>query len=75
MRCKCSDPGCKCCQGHCARPAEQILYRVDMDDETGTAMCEGCADGAFECGLFCNGRENELNEDDVQPCPRGWDYV
>ena len=66
MRCECSDPGCKCCHGHCRKPAEQTLCRVDMEDETGTLMCEGCADDAFDSGLFVNGREGELDAYDYE---------
>jgi len=29
-----------------------ILFRVDMEDETGTAMCEECADDALDSGVF-----------------------
>jgi len=32
--------------------ATTILYRVDMEDVTGTAFCEACADDAFASGLF-----------------------
>ena len=30
----------------------QTLYRVDMEDATGTLFCAACADDAFECGLY-----------------------
>jgi len=50
--CECSDPGCPHCQGKCDEGATNILYRCDMDDETGTVMCEKCADDALEGGLF-----------------------
>ena len=58
-KCECFDPGCPCVEtgkgthlpaGH--NGLVQILYRVDMDDKTGTAMCETCADDAFDTGLF-----------------------
>jgi hypothetical protein len=51
-RCECSDPGCPCCHGHCERKATTVLCRSDMEDETGTAMCEGCAGDALESGVF-----------------------
>ena len=50
--CECSDPECPCCHGHCNRKAVTILVRSDMEDESGTAMCEGCADDAMESGVF-----------------------
>jgi hypothetical protein len=51
MLCKCSDPGCPC-KGKCQQPSATELYRVDMDDTTGTVMCESCADDAMRSGLF-----------------------
>lgn len=30
----------------------RTLYRVDMDDTTGTRMCETCGADALESGLF-----------------------
>ena len=52
--CECSDPGCPAHLGlsSCAREGADILYRIDMEDETGTAMCEACAADAFESGVF-----------------------
>lgn len=63
-RCQCGDPGCPMHddQGGCNRVATDRLYRTDMDDETGTPMCEGCADDAFESGLFSD--EPQSNEED-----------
>ena len=57
--CGCSDPGCSCCSGECHRVADSILYRVDMDDATGTPMCEGCARDATDSGLF---RREEIGD-------------
>lgn len=51
-KCECSDPGCPVCKGECKNTATQCLVRVDMEDQTGTLMCDGCADDAFESGLF-----------------------
>jgi len=50
--CECTDPGCKHCAGGCADFFVTILYRVDMEDETGTAFCHGCAADALDSGLF-----------------------
>ena len=50
--CECSDPACPNCEGRCTMPSDVILYRVDMDDETGTAFCEECAEDAYKSGLF-----------------------
>jgi hypothetical protein len=53
---------CGCADRHCPAPhngtatchvrATITLYRVDMDDRTGTDMCEPCADDAMASGLF-----------------------
>jgi hypothetical protein len=53
-KCECSDSGCPAHNGasECNRKASVILYRVDMDDESGTAFCGKCADDALSCGLF-----------------------
>jgi hypothetical protein len=52
MRCECSDPGCPVCHGKCRRKVYVTLYRVDMEDVTGTDMCQGCADDAMDAGVF-----------------------
>ena len=54
VACECNDPGCN---GHlrasvCRENATEILYRVDMEDASGTAMCNLCAIDAFESGVF-----------------------
>ena len=54
MKCECSDPGCPCC-GDCQDDADCVLYRIDMEDETGTPMCDRCADDAYESGLYADG--------------------
>lgn len=57
-RCKCSDPACPVSHGdfevthQCGRQASILLYRVDMEDETGTLMCDGCSEDAMASGLF-----------------------
>jgi hypothetical protein len=52
QRCECADGGCPCCHGNCEREATVVLYRADMEDATGTPLCEGCADDAMDSGLF-----------------------
>jgi hypothetical protein len=52
-RCECSDPGCPAKHGsRCLNRARVTLYRIDMEDNSGTRMCLDCADDAMECGLF-----------------------
>lgn len=52
--CGCTDPACPVHTRHiaCHKLATQTLYRVDMEDRTGTPMCDGCAEDAFASGLF-----------------------
>jgi hypothetical protein len=49
----------------CIRVEEKLttLYRVDMDDETGTKFCTECGVDAMESGLFAD-EETLLDEDD-----------
>lgn len=54
--CMCTDPGCPC-EGTCCNDATQTIHRVDMDDESGTPMCNTCADDAMETGLFVESSE------------------
>jgi len=58
MKCECSDPGCPAHNGvsSCEAMAKITLYRVDMEDRTGTAMCDDCADDAFASGVFSSER-------------------
>jgi hypothetical protein len=58
LRCECADPACPCCHGSCDRKATYILYRTDTEDTTGTPMCQGCADDAFDSGLFTSEEES-----------------
>lgn len=51
-RCECADPGCPVCHGHCDQDSATTLYRVDMEDVTGTPMCAGCAEDAMKSGVF-----------------------
>lgn len=57
--CECSDNHCPACFGQCKEPATTTLYRIDMQDLTGTRFCEACADDAFESGLFTSKQEEE----------------
>lgn len=51
MRCECTDQCCPC-NGTCHQRAVAILYRCDMEDKTGTAMCSECTNDALDSGLF-----------------------
>jgi hypothetical protein len=54
-KCECCDPGCPEHKGQseCFNSAQRKpLRRIDMDDVTGTLMCEACADDAMSSGLF-----------------------
>lgn len=53
-RCECSDPGCPVHKGisRCDLRAAVILHRADMEDISGTAFCDECADDAGDSGLF-----------------------
>lgn len=52
--CDCTDRGCRFHRGFawCTTLADEIVYRVDMEDLTGTLMCSPCAGDAYETGLF-----------------------
>jgi len=52
--CECGDPGCPVHKGSekCSAKPTQRLYRIDMEDETGTDMCDGCAEDAMDSGVF-----------------------
>lgn len=60
MTCECADPACPVCRGRCRTQAELLLFRIDMTDLTGTAMCDPCADDALDSGLF---REDQTTGD------------
>lgn len=65
VRCECCDDRCLEHKGRdrCHHQATDILYRVDMNDETGTAMCDACADDAFSSDVFTV-KDDEDDEDD-----------
>lgn len=50
-QCECTDPGCPC-EGECKRDSSMTLFRIDMEDENGTAFCESCAEDALDSGVF-----------------------
>lgn len=52
-RCECFDQDCA--EGHtgqCINRAGMTLWRIDMEDQTGTRFCRVCAKDAMESGLF-----------------------
>lgn len=59
QQCECSDPGCKSAMhagfSTCSNSGRIVLYRVDMEDQTGTLFCSACAGDAMESGLFDGG--------------------
>lgn len=65
--CECADPQCPLHIGNssCPNRANTILYRVDMQDETGTDMCNSCAEDAYHSGLF-TGTSGETGDDDCE---------
>lgn len=52
--CDCADSGCPEHKGsdRCTNGADSRVFRVDMDDESGTAMCSHCAGDALDSGVF-----------------------
>jgi hypothetical protein len=64
--CQCSDPGCPVHPNHsdCSRRATTTVYRVDMEDETGTPMCDRCAEDAMDSGVFTT--VAEWRDDDAE---------
>lgn len=60
MQCECSDPGCSGKHAsQCYRIAATTLYRIDMEDETGTPMCHICAEDAMDSGVFTTEQDGE----------------
>jgi len=61
IACCCSDPGCRVAHGSddCAKPAVQILCRVDMSDAYDLPMCDACTEDSMDSGVF-----------DSKPLPR-----
>lgn len=61
--CGCFDKGCKANHGHACLAmidpragdgSGETLFRIDMDDKSGTLFCRACADDALESGVFCS---------------------
>jgi len=50
--CEDTDPSCPECLGSCEERATATLFRVDMEDRTGTRMCEACTGDAMKSGVF-----------------------
>ncbi len=52
--CECLDIGCPIHEGTSCRTIGHTwtLYRIDMEDVTGTRMCDPCSNDAMESGLF-----------------------
>lgn len=50
--CECRDTSCPYCHGQCQNKPEFTLFRVDMEDRTGTLMCDDCAKDAADTGLY-----------------------
>lgn len=72
LTCECSDVGCSVHIGQsCVLRNEQTLYRIDMDDWTGTRFCEKCASDAMDSGLFTDETQvdNLDSDDDKWFCP------
>jgi hypothetical protein len=56
QKCGCSDSGCSAHKDKpaCTEEAKTILYRIDLDDEYGTAFCDKCAKDALDSGVYTN---------------------
>jgi hypothetical protein len=70
-KCECADSNCPVHSGSnvCLNAPTTILFRIDMDDETGTAMCDGCTDDALNSGMFTTDDstiDDELIADDSE---------
>lgn len=52
--CECYDTGCEHAQTEivCKARATMTLFRIDQQDETGSDVCDTCADDALQSGLF-----------------------
>jgi hypothetical protein len=67
-RCECSDPGCEhpCEPGRhtnqCTSKATCTLWRVDMEDVSGTRFCDDCASDAMDAGIFTDEPDEDEDE-------------
>lgn len=52
--CECSDQGCPAGHGSedCGKPSTERLYRDDMTDREGCALCDVCGSDALDSGVF-----------------------
>ncbi len=66
--CECSDPGCPVCKGKCQDKAVTTVYRIDMEDYTGTDMCDGCAGDCLESGVFRDEQDDSEDEAESGKC-------
>jgi hypothetical protein len=62
--CFCADQQCPC-GGKCICEAEDVLYRIDMEDDIGTPMCDVCASDAMDSGLFLSERDEAWEYDEA----------
>jgi hypothetical protein len=63
-RCECVDTGCPANHSNqCPNIATVTLWRVDMEDITGTRFCDECADDAMESGLFTDEYDEDEDEE------------
>jgi hypothetical protein len=53
-KCECYDKECSAHKGtNCKRESRtKTLYRIDMEDKTGTRFCDDCESDALESGLY-----------------------
>ncbi len=53
-RCECGDRECPAHTNKysCDNEGKVLVFRIDMNDQSGTLMCEECADDAIESGIF-----------------------
>jgi hypothetical protein len=67
-KCECADSGCPMHENsqYCDCLASVILYRIDMDDYTGTAMCDDCANDAIMSGMFTEDLDKVLADSEEE---------
>ncbi len=81
-KCECADKGCAVHKGRAECRFGQgdgcpmtRLYRVDMEDRSGTLFCLPCADDAMESGLYTDGID-DTDPDTCEPSePEAEDYT
>jgi len=74
-RCECTDAECPVHphphneDTRCPRKATCVLFRTDMDDYTGVALCDPCAEDALDSDLFAwaDDFEDEDFDDNANP--------